>query len=91
VNSYTDPVRTDFEPQNALLKEMISTKKITHNDALSVYRTAALLNQLKAELNLKAGMYLTREQAKIVIDHLNKAIQQARIAVGTSSIALSEL
>lgn len=91
INSYTDPVRTDFEPQNVLLKEMIASKKISNNDALSVYRTAALLNQLKSEFNLKAGMYLTREQAKIVIDHLNKAIQQTRIAVGTSSIALSEL
>jgi hypothetical protein len=91
VNAYTDPVQSNFEPQNAQLKEWISTGKINQNDALSVYRSAALLKHLKLELNIKSGQYLSRDLAKIVIDHLNKAIDKARISVGTMSIALSEL
>jgi len=91
VNAYTDPVRTDFMPQEASLKKLREEKKITGNEALSVYRAAIILKKLQDELNVLAGSYLPREKAKIVIDHLNKNMVKAKISVGPNSVLLESI
>lgn len=91
VNSYTDPVRSSFQTKNALLIDWLTKKQISENDALSAYRTANLLQHFKNELNVKAGLYLSREQAKIVIDYLNRSLEKVRISVGKNSVSLNEL
>lgn len=90
VNSFTDPVRTNFDSSSPAI---ISAKKqfnLTGNQILSAYRTATILKKLKQELNVLAGEYLTREQAKVVIDKLNKAIDKQKVAIGPISIKLSD-
>jgi hypothetical protein len=57
---------------------------------LSAYRSREVLLTLKKELNELAGVYLTREEAKIVIDRLNKEIDNARIFVGRTSFPLKD-
>jgi hypothetical protein len=91
VNAYTDPVRTDFMPAHPVLAKLREEKKITGNEALSVYRAATLLKKFQEELNVLAGRYLPREKASIVIDHLNKQFQKARVSVGSQSVGLGEL
>src|SRR5690606_41595854 len=90
INSYTDPVRTDFTPSHPELNTLKTTGKITGNESLSAYRSAVLLKTLQEELNLLAGTYLSREKAKVVIDHLNKAFVKAKISIGMYSVPFSE-
>ena len=54
-------------------------------------RTATILKKMKLEINLLAGTYLDRTNAKIVIDRFNKEMSKVKIAVGITSIRLSEL
>lgn len=91
VNSFTDPVRTSFSPDSELMKKWISQGKISNNEALSVYRTAAVLLALKQELMFYAGEYLDREIASKVIDHLDTEFKRVKISVGAMGIKLSEL
>lgn len=91
INAYTDPVRTDFTPENATLQKLRNEKKITGNEALSAYRAATMLKKIQEELNILAGHYLSRDKAKIVIDHLNKAISKAKINVGMYSVLFVEM
>ena len=58
---------------------------------LSAYRTATIMLKFKAELNMLAGTYLKREDAKIVIDRLNRQLDKTRITVGATSFKISEL
>jgi hypothetical protein len=44
----------------------------------------------KAEINVLAGKYLSREDASKVIDRFNKRLAKTRIAVGRTSFKLSE-
>ncbi|GAA0875547.1 hypothetical protein GCM10009118_19560 [Wandonia haliotis] len=90
INSYTDPVRTDFTPSHPELNTLKTTGKITGNESLSAYRSAVLLKTLQEELNLLAGTYLSREKAKVVIDHLNKAFVKAKISISMYSVPFSE-
>ncbi|MDX1651824.1 MAG: hypothetical protein R3277_04995 [Brumimicrobium sp.] len=90
VNSYTDPVKSNFSPTNNELSGLIRDFHLSQNDMLSAYRTFATLKALKGELNVLAGQYLERPEAKIVIDRLNQAIDDTRISVGRTSVKFTE-
>ena len=90
VNSYTDPVKSNFTPPNEDLKEMMSQYDLSENDMLSAYRTYMTLKKLKQELNVLAGKYLDRPEAKTAIDRINKSIDKSRISVGKTSFKYKE-
>lgn len=91
VNSYTDPVASGLAISNAEILETMRKYNLSKNQVLSAYRTAAILRRLKEELNVLAGTYLDRQNAKIVIDRLNNEIAKARIAVGPTSFKIAQL
>ncbi len=90
INSYTDPVSSNFTAVSESLCNKQATYKLSNNEMLSAYRSREVLLTLKKELNELAGAYLSREEAKIVIDRLNKEIDNVRIAVGRTSFPLKD-
>ena len=90
INAYTDPVRTDFMPEEPSLRKLREEKKITGNEALSAYRAAVVLKKVQDELNILAGTYLPRDKAKIVIDYFNKHIAKTRVTIGPYSVPLDQ-
>ena len=91
VNSYTDPVASSIKITESDLLSLMQRYKLSKNDVLSAYRTAAILNQLKQELNVLAGTYLNREKASIVIDRFNKELAKTRVTMGATSVKISDL
>lgn len=91
VNTYTDPVKTNITAKNPKVAEQITKYKLTGNDYLSALRTATILNQLKVELNVLAGTYFSREDAKIIIDRINKTIDGVKISCGPTSFDWHDL
>jgi hypothetical protein len=91
INSFTDPVASNISIPNEGVIAAMSKYKLSKNDVLSAYRTAAILRALKSELNVLAGSYMSREEAKIIIDRFNKQWEKTRISVGRTSLKLSEL
>lgn len=91
VNSFTDPVRTNFTPNSEQLSKWLAQGRVSHNDVLSVYRTAAVLMALKKELMYFAGEYLDRENASKVIDYLEAEFGKAKISIGNNSVKLTAL
>lgn len=85
VNSFTDPVKSNFTPPAEDIQKYMNTYNLTRNEVLSAYRTFATLEKLRRELNVLAGKYLDRPTAKDVIDRLNNRIAKSRIAVGKTS------
>tara|TARA_B100000508_G_scaffold55003_3_gene42667 strand:- start:30954 stop:33191 length:2238 start_codon:yes stop_codon:yes gene_type:complete len=90
INSFTDPVKSNFTPPSSDLAEMMDKYQLTHNEMLSAYRTFKTLQKLKRELNVMAGKYLDRPTAKDVIDRLNETITDSRISVGKTSFKYEE-
>ncbi|MGM0480033.1 MAG: hypothetical protein ACQERC_12500 [Bacteroidota bacterium] len=90
VNSYTDPVKSNFTPPSSAIAETMEKYDLSKNEVLSGYRTYATLKQLKEELNILAGDYLDRPDAKAVIDRLNKAIEKTSITMGKTSFKFDE-
>ena len=90
INSFTDPVVSNFKAPSETLRNKQASLKLSNNELLSAYRSREVLITLKKELNELAGNYLSREEAKIVIDRLNKAIDSVRITVGRTSIPLND-
>ncbi len=91
VNSYTDPVTSNLQVQNATLTALMAKYKLSKNDILSVYRTATLLKKLKQEINTLAPLYLDKDKSKAVLSRFNKEMAKAKIIVGKTSVKLSEL
>lgn len=91
VNSFTDPVKSNIKVDNAKMNELKTSYKLSQNDILSAYRTAEILKKFKSEINYLAGLYLTRENAKIVIDRFNREFDKAKVSIGPVSIKLSEM
>lgn len=91
INSYTDPVVSNMTIENKSIIDMMNKYKLSKNDILSVYRTATILKKMKQEINVLAGTYIDRTNAKIVIDRFNKEISKVKISVGRTSIRLSDL
>lgn len=90
VNSYTDPVKSNFTPPSSAIAETMEKYDLSKNEVLSGYRTYATLKQLKEELNILAGDYLERPAATDVIDRLNKAIEKSSITMGKTSFKFEE-
>jgi len=90
VNSYTDPVRSSLNITNSNFTSAMTKFGLSKNDILSAYRTHAILMALKAEINLLAGEYLSREDASKVIDRFNKQLAKTRISVGRTSFKLGD-
>lgn len=83
IDSYTDPVVSNLIVKNHnKIQELITSGKITKNDALSAFRSVAVMNQLKLELNINASKYLSQEKAKKLIDQLNSSIEKSRVKIG---------
>lgn len=91
INSFTDPVISHLNIEKAEVSALVLKHKLSKNDILSVYRTATILRKMKSEMNLLAGKYLTREEAKVVIDRLNREIDKTKIKVGNVEIKISDL
>lgn len=85
VNSYTDPVKSNFNPPSMEIKKYMDQYSLSKNEVLSAYRTYATLEKLRRELNVLAGKYLSRAEATVVIDRLNERFENTRISVGKTS------
>lgn len=90
VNSFTDPVKSDFKSNNAIITSLQSQFKLSNNDILSAYRSYSLLKKFKDEINYLAGVYMTREEAKIVIDRFNREYEKVKIGIGPTSVKITE-
>lgn len=88
VNSYTDPVHSNVKVDNPDMMEQFTKLGLTENEILSVMRTYSVLVKMKEEINYLAGIYMTRPEAKIVIDRFNKTLSKQRISVKTGSVKL---
>ena len=91
INSYTDPVKSNVVYNSKQLKDMALKYQFSSNDVLSVLRTVQLCKNLRNELNILAGNLLSREDAKKVIDLINKEFERTRITINAQSIKLSDL
>lgn len=91
INSFTDPIASNIQLTDPDILEKMKSYKLSKNQLLSAYRSKTMLLKLKDELNVLAGTYFNREEAKKIIDRLNKEIQKAKISVGATSFKLEEL
>jgi len=91
VNSYTDPIKSNIKIENSKLNELKTSYKLSQNDILSAYRSAEILRKFKSEINYLAGIYLSRENAKVVIDRFNREFDKVKVNIGPVSIKLSEM
>ena len=91
VNSYTDPRNSNIDVSNSEIAKAMSSYNLSKNDILSALRTLHILKKLKEEINVLAGSYLDRENARMVIDRFNKEWSRTRISVGPISFKLNEL
>jgi hypothetical protein len=91
VNTFTDPVKTNLKAPNESIQTELNKYRLTGNDYLSALRTATVIQKLKSELNVLAGTYLSREEAKIVIDRLNKQLDATKVSCGPTSFKWQEL
>ena len=91
INTFTDPVRTNLKATDESIQTELNKYHLSGNDYLSALRTASIIQKLKAELNVLAGTYMTREEAKIIIDRLNKQLDGLKVSCGPTSFKWQEL
>ncbi len=91
INTFTDPVKTNLKANNESIQTELNKYRLTGNDYLSALRTASIIQKLKTELNVLAGTYMTREEAKIIIDRLNKQLDGLKVSCGPTSFKWQEL
>lgn len=91
INTFTDPVKTNLKATNESIQTELNKYRLTGNDYLSALRTASIIQKLKTELNVLAGTYMTREEAKIIIDRLNKQLDGLKVSCGPTSFKWQEL
>jgi len=91
INTFTDPVKTNLKSNDESIETELNKYHLSGNDYLSALRTATVIQKLKTELNVLAGTYLSREDAKIVIDRLNKQLDGVKVSCGPTSFKWQEL
>lgn len=91
VNSFTDPVKSNISISEPAILDAMKKYQLTKNHVLSAYRSAEILLKLRDEMNVLAGEYFDRVNAKIIIDRLNTEINNAKITVGPASFKINQL
>ena len=91
INSFTDPVQSNIAINSAEMIQLMKLNNWTKNDVLSALRSLSLLERLKEEINIYAGIYLSREDAKIVIDRFNRVYSSTKILIGLTAIKKQDL
>lgn len=91
INTFTDPVKTNLKATDESIQTELNKYHLSGNDYLSALRTASIIQKLKAELNVLAGTYMTREEAKIIIDRMNKQLDGLKVSCGPTSFKWQEL
>ncbi|MFT7343500.1 MAG: hypothetical protein ACI9XP_000073, partial [Lentimonas sp.] len=89
VHSYTDPVASNLKVIDEEIENQTRKTNASKNDVLSAMRTIEILKKLKSEINVYAGHYLTRSEAKIVIDRFNKELSKTKVLVANEYIKIS--
>lgn len=89
VNSFTDPVQSNLTLTNPEFVESMKKYGWSKNDLLSAYRSALILKTFRDEMNVLAGMYLSREEAKQVIDRFNTAYSKTKVTIGKNSLKIA--
>lgn len=90
INSFTDPVASNLNITNPVLIELMNENNWTKNDLLSAFRSLTILLKLKEEINNYAGLYLKREDAKLVIDRFNREFLKTKVWIGSIAIKQSD-
>lgn len=90
VNSFTDPVKSNFAIPKASIENLKNQYRLTNNEILSAYRTASILRRFKEEISVLAGTYMTREEAKIIIDKFNRQYEKIKVSVGPGSVKITD-
>lgn len=88
INSYTDPVQSNVQISDPEILQQMTQNQWSKNEVLSALRTLTILRKLREEVNTLAGSYLSRTEAKLVIDRFNKEIEKTKISVGKSSLKI---
>lgn len=91
VNSFTDPVKSNITINEPIILDAMKKYQLTKNQILSGYRSAEILLKLRDEMNVLAGTYFDRVNAKIIIDRLNTEINNAKITIGPASFKINQL
>ncbi|MDD2982832.1 MAG: hypothetical protein PHQ74_05540 [Crocinitomicaceae bacterium] len=91
VNSYTDPVKSNINITEPAILDQIKKYQLTKNQILSAYRSAEVLLKLRDEMNVLAGEYFDRTNAKTIIDRLNTEVNNTKITVGPASFKINQL
>ena len=91
VNSFTDPVKSNISITESSILDLMKKYQLTKNQILSAYRSAEILLKLRDEMNVLAGTYFDRVNAKIIIDRLNTEINNTKITVGPASFKINQL
>ncbi|MFT5582009.1 MAG: hypothetical protein ACI9G9_001274, partial [Psychromonas sp.] len=89
VHSYTDPVASNLKVIDEEIENQTRKTNASKNDVLSAMRTIEILKKLKSEINVYAGHYLTRSEAKVVIDRFNKELSKTKVLVANEYIKTS--
>ncbi len=90
IDSYTDPVVSNLIAPSNVVSKMIEDGQITKNEALSAYRSLAVLEKLKIELSIYAAQYLPPDKAKNWMDSLNNYINRSTVSIGKFNLNYGE-
>lgn len=90
VNSFNDPVASIFSGASELVRYKQASFRLSNNDLLTAYRSKEIALKLNMELNTLAKAYLSKDESEVVIDRLNKQIDESRIIVGQTSFLIKD-
>lgn len=91
IQSFTDPVLTDFSVNNEKINALKDKYKFTDNDVLTLYRCSQLAKQMQQETTVLANMYMNSKDAKKVVKRIEKMFKKAKINVGPVEVKLKDL
>ena len=89
IESFTDPVRSNFKPKTTWQKECVSNSIFSKNDLLSAYRTLFTLQEFGKKLTNLAKLSMNDDLFKAFEKQWKYDLNRARIKIGEKLYPLS--
>jgi len=91
IESYTDPVKSNFSKKTITVQPIKEKYSLTENQLLSVFRSYTVLEKFYGELLRAANFHFEDKEKEKLLNNLRKTFEKSTIIAGTTEVNTKDI
>ena len=91
IESFTDPVKSNFSKKNIAIQPIKEKYKLTENQTLSIFRAYTVLEKFYGELLRAANFHFEGKEKDKLLNNIKKTFEKTNLLAGDKKISAKEI